>query len=145
MISLVILKLVGLYFLPFIVACCRKMPETELSQIFGWNLILGCTVIVWILALRYVLRWEPEKPGDMDWNEWDEKEQERRESGQDMDLGGFWYHPLLDSVDAGSIDDDRIRGPWTPPLLIVGFLGWVIVILGAWAIGTILKLARSRH
>jgi hypothetical protein len=60
------------------------------------------------------------------------REQERRESGQDTDLGGFWYHPLLDSVDAGSIDHDRIRGPWTPPLLIVGFLGWVIVILGAW-------------
>jgi hypothetical protein len=44
---------------------------------------------VWILALRYVLRWEPEKPGDMDWNEWDEKEQERRESGARH--GSWWF------------------------------------------------------
>ena len=54
---LLLLILIGLYFLPTIVAFYRKVPNS--GSVFVINLFLGWTFIAWVVALAMAVRSRP--------------------------------------------------------------------------------------
>ena len=70
MIFIEVIMLVGLYFVPAIIA--KKLHLKDASSIFYVNLVFGWTVLGWVLALTWVIaewienRRAPEEPADED-------------------------------------------------------------------------------